>query len=80
MFEERKPPTPVIGGVQIEALEVIDSGIMIAEVIPVGDRVLWSLGGHQHGVTMVVGGTFAEMVALAHRLLDLVAELEEVAS
>ena len=73
MSEDRKV-TPVIGGVQIEAPEVIDLGVLID--IPVGDRVLWSLGGHQHGVTMVVGGTVAEMVALAHRLLDLVAELE----
>ena len=73
MSEERKV-TPVIGGVQIEAHEVIDLGVLVD--IPVGDRVLWSLGGHNHGVTMVVGGTVAEMVALAHRLLDLVAELE----
>jgi len=66
-------PRPVVGGVQIEAPEAIDLGILIA--IPNHDRVLWSIGGH-FGVTMVVGGTVAEMTAVAHRLLDMLAELE----
>jgi hypothetical protein len=68
-------PRPVVGGVQIEAPEAIDLGILIA--IPNADRVLWSIGGH-FGVTMVVGGTAGEMITLAHRLLDMLAELDGV--
>jgi len=75
MSEDRKP-TPVIGGVQIEAHQAIEISQIID--LPVGDRVLWSLGGTSSGVTMIVGGSVVEMITLAHRLLDLVAELDGV--
>ena len=62
----------ITGGVQCEARDILPTHI----VINVGSsgRLLWSLGGHSGGVTMVVGGTAAELTALAHRLLDFVAD------
>jgi len=63
-------------GVQIEAAQAIELCQVIN--VPVDDRVLWSLAGRSsRGVTMVVNGTVAELTALAHRLLDMLAELDE---
>jgi hypothetical protein len=65
--------TPVVGGVQITAADVIERGVVTETA---AGLALWTLAGHNTGVTMVVYGTAAEMTALAHRLLDMLAELD----